>query len=99
MALQVLRLISGEELIGEVNIDLGGSEYNIDTPIIILPSQDPQTGKLRVGMAPWVPYLEGPFNINKNLVMFVTNPDSQLMDNYKRATSPVVVPPQTLITA
>jgi hypothetical protein len=101
--IRIIRLISGEELIGEATpfIDDDGTEkVVVERPAVIV-IQRPTTAQDRVGigLVGWLPYStvekEGVL-FDKQHVVFITSPEEGLLKSYKeRFTVPGLVLPQT----
>ena len=91
---QLLRLVSGEEILADV--DLNG----IDTDTVVL--KDAlcliPAGEGKLGFMPWMPYTKAKdgVEIPKKHVMFVVEPIDDLKDQHRQATSGLVVPNQGL---
>lgn len=80
--IKCVRLVAGEEVIGEVT-DLNDA-VTIKNPaaIHLVPRQDGQVG---IGLHPWLPYSEDEsFLISKDKVVTTHNPSIELINNYNR---------------
>ena len=85
MNIKVVRLVSGEELIGEWN-----EEKNIITnPVIMVP-----IAKSQLGFQPWIPYAEEEeVQLKEQHIMTVLTPDKKLQNEYNRVYgSGLIVP-------
>ena len=80
--IQLLRLTSGEEVIGNVS-DTDDSWY-IEDAIVMIPA-----GEGKLGFMPWMPYTKAAdgVSIPKKHVMFVVEPIADLKDQHTQATS------------
>lgn len=81
-AIMCLKLITGEELIG--SIDVNSSSFFITNPaaIVMMPGS---TGKVNMGLVPFLPYSEDTrFEILKDHAIIVHNPSTELINNYNR---------------
>lgn len=103
--IKIVRLISGEELIGEVTEYLSNEtpKVLIDKPALVV-LQRPTTAQDRVGIAlyNWLPYTtaekEGVV-IDKTNVVFIVTPEEGLTRSYRERFSPVsIVLPSALST-
>jgi hypothetical protein len=83
MAIQVLKLVTGEDVVGDV--EFSGDTYNVKNPICVFMRPNPEKeGSFKLGVAPWAPYCNGPVPIFKESVLSVFNPDETLMKEYER---------------
>lgn len=89
--IQLLRLTSGEEVIGKVTDTEDG--WYIEDAIVMIPA-----GEGKLGFMPWMPYTKAKdgVEIPKKHVMFVVEPIDDLKDQHRQATSGLVVPNQGL---
>jgi len=90
--IQLLRLTSGEEVIGNVS-DTDDSWY-VEDAIVMIPA-----GEGKLGFMPWMPYTKAKdgVEIPKKHVMFVVEPIDDLKEQHRQATSGLVVPKQGII--
>jgi len=92
MTTKVIRLTTGEEIIAKVNA-VEGVNLNIESPLILLPTED---GKLT--FATWIPYMrDKTLDINLNTVMFMFEPVTEMADHYREATTGIKVPDKKII--
>ena len=85
MNIKAVRLVSGEELIGDWN-----EETKIITnPVIMLP-----VGKDQLGFSPWIPYVdEKEIHLKEQHIVTVLTPDKKLQNEYNRVYgSGLIVP-------
>ena len=85
MNIKAVRLVSGEELIGDWN-----EETKIITnPVIMLP-----VGKDQLGFSPWIPYVEEKeVPLKEQHIVTVLTPDKRLQNEYNRVYgSGLIVP-------
>ena len=87
MAIQVTRLLTGEEILGEtVNIvdsDLGVDRVQIENPTLISAMRNPQTGNVDVLMAPFNPLSsEKTVTINNQHVLCQYSPVTEVVNKY-----------------
>ena len=85
--IQLLRLTSGEEVIGKVTDTEDG--WYIEDAIVMIPA-----GEGKIGFMPWMPYTKAKdgVEIPKKHVMFVVEPIDDLKDQWRQNTSGLVVP-------
>ena len=90
MNIKIIRLISGEELIGGWN-----EEKNIITnPVIMVP-----IAKDQLGFQPWIPYSEEEeMTFKEQHIVVVLTPDTKLQNEYNRVFgSGLLVPEEKII--
>jgi len=85
MNIKVVRLISGEELIGDWNDETN----TITGPVVMVP-----IGKDQLGFQPWIPYAEEEeVPLKEQHIMTVLTPDNKLQNEYNRVYgSGIIVP-------
>ena len=85
MNIKVVRLVSGEELIGGWNEET----KTITNPVVMIP-----VAKDQLGFQPWIPYAEEEDMILKDhLIMVICTPDKKLQNEYNRVYgSGLIVP-------
>ena len=90
MNIKVIRLVSGEELIGEWNEE----KTIINNPVIMVP-----IAKDQLGFQPWIPYSEEEdIQLKEQHIMTVLTPDAKLQNEYNRVYgSGLVVPEENII--
>ena len=83
---QIIRLVTGEEVVAEVSYDKGF--YTLTDAILLVPA-----GEGKIGMVPFVPYAERkPISISEAHVMFVCEPMDELKKQVIEATTGLVMP-------
>ena len=76
MNIKVVRLVSGEELIGEWN----EKTNTITSPVVMVP-----VAKDQLGFQPWIPYSEDEAMTFKDQhIVVVLTPDTKLQNEYNR---------------
>ena len=79
---QLIKLISGEEVLSRVNVKSG--IYTLTMPVTIV--QD----ETNLGFEPFMPYsMSETFDIRKENVVFACTPTAALTDHYLKSTSPI----------
>ena len=74
MNIKVVRIISGEELIG----DWDDEKYTITNPVIMVP-----VAKDKLGFSPWIPYVEEEeFPLKEQHIVTILTPDNKLQNEY-----------------
>lgn len=95
---KLVRLLSGEELLTEVQYD-DGNKIALKNPVllIVLPPQQ-EGGKPSISIAPWAVLADqnvlrkGELEINRNVVVYITDPSPQLENEYRVAFGKLIVP-------
>ena len=76
MNIKAVRLVSGEELIGDWNDE----KYIITNPVVMIP-----VAKDQLGFSPWVPYVdEEEIHLKEQHIITVLTPDKKLQNEYNR---------------
>lgn len=94
MDVMLVRLTSGEELLGNVDVVTEPDTVFIENPFIIVP-----TGDGKISTAQYMPYA----NVAKGLgiprahVMWVVTPADQLVDGWKEMTGAILTPSSQII--
>ena len=90
MNIKIVRIVSGEELIGEWNKETN----TITNPVVMIP-----VAKDQLGFQPWVPYAEEEAMILKEQhIIIVLTPDVKLQNEYSRVYgSGLIVPEENII--
>lgn len=97
MLVKALKLISGEELIGEV-LDEDYQVVNVRNLLAIMIQRTP-TGDLNVGFIPFAPYLgkNTTFEFKREQLLFVKEVDDQMANQYNSIFGGIVTPTKQLI--
>ena len=90
MNIKIIRLVSGEELIGDWNEET----KTITNPVVMIP-----VAKDQLGFQPWIPYSEEEKMILKEQhIIVILTPDAKLQNEYNRVYgSGLVVPEEKII--
>ena len=90
MNVKIIRLISGEELIGDWNKET----KTIINPVVMVP-----IAKAQLAFQPWIPYAEEEEVILKDQhIIVVLTPDTKLQNEYSRVYgSGLIVPEENII--
>ena len=96
MSVKNIRFISGENVICDL-LEEGANSIKIQDAIVAMPvSEDGQ----QLGFAPWAP-LQDPdldeLEVNRNMVMYITDPAPNLIAQYKKMFNKIVAPEKKLI--
>jgi len=86
MSIKVVRLISGEELLGEWDSE----NFKISSPVVMVP-----VTKDQLGFQPWIPYAEEEDIVLKDQhIMAVCTPDKKLQNEYNRVFGSGLIMPE-----
>ena len=90
MNIKIIRIISGEELIGDWNEET----KTITSPVVMVP-----LGKDQLGFQPWIPYSEDEeITFKEQHIVVVLTPDTKLQNEYNRVYgSGLLVPDENII--
>ena len=90
MNIKIVRIVSGEELIGDWNKETN----TINNPVVMVP-----LGKDQLGFQPWIPYSEDEAMTFKDQhIVVVLTPDTKLQNEYNRVFgSGLLVPEENII--
>ena len=89
MNVKLIKMWSGEDVIADL-VDEGQETITIQNPIVAVPARQGQ-----IGFAPWSPLLDGkdkPLDITRKYVVYITDPNVEIIDNYNNMFSPLVTP-------
>lgn len=97
MTVKAVKLISGEELVGEV-LHEEGDTVTLKNVMLILIQRD-QQGNLGIGFVPFAPYLgkDVSFDFPFSKTTFVKEVDTQMANQYNSIFGGIVTPPKSLI--
>jgi hypothetical protein len=96
MPAKVLRLISGEELMGEVEEKEDNKIFIKNVCQIVTSYADTTSATARVGLAPFMPYTKSSdgITVEKSYIGFITDPVNELINEYNKVFgSGLVMPP------
>ena len=95
MSVKVLKIVTGEEVIGEVvSNDANLISLKNIVAIVLQPTRD---GKLSFGFIPWGSMIDGPITLKHSDLVYFENPTEDLLNNYNSMFSGIVTPPKNLI--
>jgi len=90
MNIKIVRIVSGEELIGDWN----EKTNTITSPVVMIP-----VAKDQLGFQPWIPYSEDEaMTFKEQHIVIVVTPDTKLQNEYSRVYgSGLLVPEEKII--
>jgi len=92
---KLIRLTSGEDVIATL-LSEDDESITIENAIVAIPA-----GKGELGFAPWSPLLSKEVNqltVSKRFIIYLAEPITQLVDQYKQMFSPIITPSTDIIT-
>jgi hypothetical protein len=93
---KVVKLVSGEELVVEITEETNDS-VTFKNPLLAI-LQRTKTGEGALGFMPWMHAANGPFSVNKNNVICVSEVAEEVKNGYNQIFGAgIVVPPKDLI--
>lgn len=93
----VCRLVTGEDVIGEITE--GSKTVTIIKGFVIIPTQQAPGKPVQLMMTPYAPYSDGDsIEIRADKVMSISKPKEQIKQNYITNTSSILAPKKQLIT-
>jgi hypothetical protein len=90
MEVKLIRMSSGEDVVAEI-IKKDENIIGVKNPIVAIP-----TGAGKLGFAPWSPIVSKEIeslDINARFVIYVSEPDPDVVDQYKNMFSTIATPP------
>ena len=103
MTVKAVKLISGEELVGEVVHEERGNdgfieEVTLKNVVAILIQRAPD-GNLNVAFIPFAPYLgrSATFDFKHDKLLFVKEVDEQMANQYNAMFGGIVTPPKSIL--
>ena len=96
MAVKLLRLKSGEDIVGEV-VKENEELIIISNPAMLMPvSHSPgRQDQIQIGLAPWIPFsVEKEFKLPRDWVLLTTIPAQDIVNNYNQIFGSGIVVPQ-----
>jgi len=98
MNVKLIRMWSGEDVIADLIDDKG--DVGEDVIVIVNPIVAVPAGNGQMGFAPWSPLLKGKneeLEVTKKYVVYIADPQEQIVDNYKDMFSVIKAPSKKLI--
>jgi hypothetical protein len=92
MTIKLFKMTSGEELIAKVTASDDSTFHIVDAVSLLY--QQAGDGRMSVGFAPFMPYSEEKgIAINKHAVAVTSTPNAQILGEYNRVFSNIVIAP------
>ena len=100
MAVKLLRLKSGEDIVAEHIQGKLGQDITIENPAMLMPIGDGRSNQVQVGLAPWMPFsAEKRFDLPSDWILLLTEPAPDIVNNYNQAFGSGIVVPQASTSA
>ncbi|HIM82990.1 MAG TPA: hypothetical protein EYM50_04495 [Nitrososphaerales archaeon] len=100
MAVKLLRLKSGEDIVGDVVLGKIGQNITIENPAMLMPMSDGRGNQVQVGLAPWMPFSsEKRFDVPGDWVLLLTEPAQDIVNNYNQVFGSGIVVPKVSTSA
>ena len=100
MAVKLLRLKSGEDIVAEHVQGKIGQNITIENPAMLMPMSDGRGNQVQVGLAPWQPFsAEKRFDVPGDWVLLMTEPAPDIVNNYNQVFGSGIVVPQVNTSA
>ena len=94
MAVKLMRLKSGEDVVGEI-VSENSEIIKVKNPAMIMPMSDGKGNQVQVGLAPWMPFSEArEFDLPREWVLLTTEPAQEIVNNYNQVFGSGIVVPQ-----
>lgn len=101
--LKIVRLLSGEELMGDVTVNEDKSVLIKEVCQIATSYADPSEATAKIGIAPYLPYADidtDGIEIGPNYIGFIVHPVTQLLNEYNKIFgSGLIVPDSGISTS
>lgn len=97
MSIRIFKLISGEELIGNV-VSSSGTDIVLED-VVTITYHPVGEGKMSAGFAPHMPYSEGNIVLQLHAVAVSADVAGEMLNEYKRIFSKIITPPGTIHTS
>jgi hypothetical protein len=97
MNVKIVRLVTGEDIMGEVTDSSATMPISIKDPVrvVVLPNKlDPKTPQ--VGFAPWAEFSDDKsFSIDKSKIVCIMTPIKEFVQQYKTMFGGIIPAPQS----
>ena len=95
MSVKIVRMLSGEDILCELkSVDSSLNELVIDDAVVVVPTQNQS-----VQFVPYSPFTnKDPISINKDMVVFISTPETSLVNQHKKMFSGIITPDSALVS-
>lgn len=77
----VIKMINGEQIIAKVKSE-DAETVQVEKPVIVMLSPKQDGTGVQVQMGPWDTFTDKPIAINKQSIMYVAEPNTELLNSY-----------------
>ena len=97
MAIKLVRLKSGEDLVAD--IDINTDAVTLENPAMIMPVGNPGAdGQVQMGFGPWVPFAKSKtFEVPREHIVFIADPADDIVNNYRQMFGSGIVVPEVKV--
>jgi hypothetical protein len=101
--IKLVKLTTGEEILCKVTpADDTGKKYAMNNcvAVVLQPGpMDPSTGKQQMsfGFLPWATMAKDGIVVGDNHIMYMVEPDDEILAHYNKIFSPLAIPPKSLV--
>jgi hypothetical protein len=93
MNVLITRLVTGEEILGEVELSDCGTQCCVSNPTHISAGANPKTGNVDIHMAPYIPLSsQKKVTLSLNFVLCQYEPVKEIVSKYKTMHSGIILP-------
>ena len=93
MAIKLLRLKSGEDVVAEV--EESEASVTLENPAVIMPMGDPRGGNVQWGFNPWAMFsIDKKIQVQREWIVFISEPAKDIVNNYRQAFGSGIVVPE-----
>jgi hypothetical protein len=93
--IQLIKFTSGEEIICTI-LSQNDDQIHIEDGVTLVYHQNEQ-GSVSVGFSPYMPYSDGTIHIKAQSIQSISIVKSELLNEYKRVFSKIVIAPASTI--
>ena len=90
---RVIKMINGEEIVAKVKSE-NEDIVTVEKPAIVMMAPG-ENGNMSVQMGPYCPYTDDPLPIGKHVVVYMVEPNTELLNGYNKAFGNGLVMPST----
>ena len=95
---KIVRLITGEDVIGQIDKDTVGN-YTLNKAFTIIPTQSAPGQPVQLMMTPYMPFsADETVTISADKIVTSVKPKEDIYNSYKANTSKILTPNKNLIT-
>lgn len=92
MSVKVVRMLSGEDVL--CDCEDNGNSFEFVNAVVVVPTQNQS-----VQFVPYSPFsTKDPLTINKDMVVFVAEPDNSLVNQHKKMFGGILTPDSVLVS-